>query len=36
VIADALFIVFPDLPEGDLSRLRANLVRQETLASAGA
>ena len=25
-------IAFPDLPEGSLSRLRANLVRQETLA----
>jgi ribonuclease-3 len=31
VIAGALFHRFPDLPEGDLSRLRANLVRQETL-----
>ena len=31
VIADLLFQRFPDLPEGDLSRLRANLVRQETL-----
>ena len=31
VIADALYRRFPDLPEGDLSRLRANLVRQETL-----
>lgn len=31
VIAAALFHRFPDLPEGDLSRLRANLVRQETL-----
>ncbi len=33
VIADALYRRFPDLPEGDLSRLRANLVRQETLHS---
>jgi len=31
VIAAALFHRFPDLPEGDLSRLRANLVRQDTL-----
>ncbi len=33
VIAAALYHRFPDLPEGDLSRLRANLVRQETLHS---
>ncbi|WP_298397042.1 ribonuclease III [uncultured Azonexus sp.] len=31
VIADILYQRFPELPEGDLSRLRANLVRQETL-----
>lgn len=31
VIAAALFHRFPNLPEGDLSRLRANLVRQESL-----
>lgn len=31
VIAASLFQRFPNLPEGDLSRLRANLVRQETL-----
>ena len=31
VIADILFRRFEQLPEGDLSRLRANLVRQETL-----
>ncbi len=31
VIALDLFARFPQLPEGDLSRLRANLVRQETL-----
>ncbi|MCL2523924.1 MAG: ribonuclease III [Betaproteobacteria bacterium] len=31
VIAAALYARFPDLPEGDLSRLRANLVRQDTL-----
>lgn len=31
VIAAALYQRFPDLPEGDLSRLRANLVKQETL-----
>jgi ribonuclease-3 len=31
VIAAALFHRFPDFPEGDLSRLRANLVRQDAL-----
>lgn len=31
-IASALYDAFPELPEGSLSRLRANLVRQETLA----
>jgi ribonuclease-3 len=31
VIAAALYRRFPVLPEGDLSRLRANLVRQESL-----
>lgn len=31
VIAGALFERFPNLPEGDLSRLRAHLVRQDTL-----
>ncbi|HRE15724.1 MAG TPA: ribonuclease III [Rhodocyclaceae bacterium] len=31
VIADQLFQRFSSLPEGDLSRLRAQLVRQETL-----
>jgi ribonuclease-3 len=31
VIARQLFDRFPGLPEGDLSRLRANLVRQESL-----
>lgn len=31
VIASSLFHRFPALPEGDLSRLRANLVRQESL-----
>lgn len=31
VIAAVLYERFPELPEGDLSRLRANLVRQETL-----
>jgi len=31
-IAQTLYISFPALPEGSLSRLRANLVRQETLA----
>ncbi len=33
VVAEALFRVFPDLPEGDLSRLRANLVCQDQLVS---
>lgn len=32
VIASALFELRPDVPEGDLSRLRASLVREETLA----
>jgi len=31
-VARALYDAFPDLPEGSLSRLRANLVWQETLA----
>ena len=31
VVADLLYRQFTDLPEGDLSRLRANLVRQDTL-----
>jgi len=31
VIAKHLFDSFPDLPEGDLSRLRSNLVNQQTL-----
>jgi len=31
-IAKYLFDTFPDLPEGDLSRLRSNLVNQQTLA----
>ncbi len=31
VVARELFDRFPDLPEGDLSRLRANLVRQDSL-----
>ena len=31
VIARQLFDRFPELPEGDLSRLRANLVRQDSL-----
>ena len=30
-VAAQLFDRFPDLPEGDLSRLRAHLVRQESL-----
>ena len=31
VVARQLFDRFPDVPEGDLSRLRANLVRQDSL-----
>lgn len=31
VMAEQLYRLFPLLPEGDLSRLRAQLVRQETL-----
>lgn len=31
VVASALYKRFPELPEGDLSRLRANLVRQDAL-----
>ena len=31
VVARLLFDRFPDVPEGDLTRLRANLVRQESL-----
>lgn len=33
VVAEALYQTFPELPEGDLSRLRANLVCQEQLVS---
>jgi ribonuclease-3 len=33
VVALILYRAFPDLPEGDLSRLRANLVNQQSLAS---
>lgn len=33
VIAKYLFDTYPDLPEGDLSRLRSNLVNQQTLAT---
>lgn len=31
IVASALYKRFPELPEGDLSRLRANLVRQDAL-----
>ncbi len=31
-VADALYVRFPEMPEGDLSRLRANLVNQPMLA----
>lgn len=33
VVAESLYLAFADLPEGDLSRLRANLVCQEQLVS---
>ncbi len=33
VIAKHLYSAYPDLPEGDLSRLRSNLVNQQTLAT---
>ena len=32
VIAEALFHRFPDVSEGDMSRMRATLVREKTLA----
>jgi ribonuclease-3 len=32
VIAQALFDRFPEIPEGDLSRIRASLVNRDTLA----
>ncbi len=32
IIAEALFKRFPDTPEGQLSRMRANLVKKESLA----
>jgi ribonuclease-3 len=32
IIAKYLYDTYPDLPEGDLSRLRSNLVNQQTLA----
>ncbi len=32
IIADELFKLYPDVQEGDLSRLRANLVNKESLA----
>lgn len=35
VIARRLYDDFPDLPEGDLSRLRAHLVNQQKLAALG-
>ena len=35
-VARILYDAFPDLPEGSLSRLRANLVCQETLAAIAA
>lgn len=31
-IAKYLYLTYPDVPEGDLSRLRSNLVNQQTLA----
>jgi ribonuclease-3 len=33
-VALELYLKFPDLPEGELSRLRANLVNQQSLATA--
>lgn len=30
-VSKMLFVALPDLPEGDLSRVRANLVKQDTL-----
>lgn len=36
VVAEVLYREYPDLQEGDLSRLRAALVRAETLAGVGA
>jgi ribonuclease III len=33
VIAEAAYQAFPEAPEGDLSRLRSTLVREETLAT---
>ena len=33
VIAKHLYDTYPDVPEGDLSRLRSNLVNQQTLAT---
>ena len=33
VIAKHLYDTYPDVPEGDLSRLRSNLVNQKTLAT---
>ncbi len=33
VVTESLYEAFPDLPEGDLSRLRANLVCQDQLVS---
>lgn len=33
VIAKLLYDTYPDVPEGDLSRLRSNLVNQQTLAT---
>ena len=32
IIAEYLYNTFPDIPEGELTRLRANLVKRETLA----
>jgi ribonuclease-3 len=34
-VADELYARFPQLPEGQLTRLRASLVREEALAEAG-
>ena len=36
VVAERLYRQFPELPEGELTRLRSNLVRKETLARSAA
>lgn len=36
IVSDNLFRLFPDLPEGDLSKMKAALVREESLAALSA